>query len=222
MRTNTIRLLTAVTVAALPAVALGSTAHAGGATQDQDIRTAYVQWVGTGGVPGLPGGTVHRAVVTASDDVLTPGVDSASGRLEAWTCPAGVTPPDLFTAGDPDAPPTPCVFEGARDLEFTSATLVVGRGLAKARLTGSAHAVDATGGPAADTLPVDVTWTATGPVVSDSDRFQWVDEAGRHWIRTTVAARDARATGTVGAESLEGAQWQLSVLQSQVDRLSLR
>jgi hypothetical protein len=158
-------------------------------------------------------------VVAATDDLATTGLDAPSGRIEAWTCPDGVEPPALYEVGDPEAPPTPCTFVGARDLELGSGVLSVRAGLVGARLTGSAQAIDPDGGAGPVAMDIDLTFLATGRLVTDTSTHRWVDESGRHSIRTTVALRDARASGSVGAVAVGGATWQLTNLHSQVDRV---
>ncbi|MGW5242123.1 hypothetical protein ACWEOW_24600 [Monashia sp. NPDC004114] len=220
MRTSTIRWLCTAGIGALPILALSSPAHAGGAISDQDLRMAYVQWLDTGGVPGMLGGNVYRGVVAATDDLATPGLDAPSGRLEAWTCPPGVEPPALGEVGNPEAPPTECAFEGARDLDLDSGVLSVRPALTGARLVGSARAIDPAGVAGPTAVGIDLTFTATSPLVTDTLTNHWVDETGRpHTARVTVARRDAQATGWVGSVAVGSAAQQLTDLGSQVDRI---
>jgi hypothetical protein len=200
MRHITRRAVSAAVIAAAPLVAAASTAHAGGPTQDSLSRTAHVEWVDRGSVPGLFGGNVHRGVISVTDDASTRGTDSFTGRIEDWRCPAGVVPPELFLVDEPGPTPGPCAFRGARDLDVPSGLATFGGSISAAHLTGTARATNVYGSGPAVRMPVDLRFRGLAPVEQDVLVDSWVDDDGTTvTLRTTLTSRGAAVHGRVGS-----------------------
>lgn len=222
-RTLAARSLVAAAFAVAPVLVMTSTAHAGGARQNTDFRDASVNWVERGSLPGLFGGNVHRGVVFVSDDLLTPGVDTMTGRIEDWRCPAGVVPPELYVVEEPESAPTPCTFRGARELTFADGSATFRRDLTGARVTGTSRATDVAGARAAVSLPVDLTFRGLRPV----ERTEWVDsfvddDGSTVTHRITLASRPASVRGRVGSDRLGDERTDVVVgrLHSQKDEIT--
>lgn len=203
MRKNIIRVATIAVLGVAPLVAATTSAQAGGAGDDYFVKTATTEWLDRGSVPGLLGGNVHRGVISTSDDQATPGWDNLNGWLEAWTCPAGAPVPPLFSRDDPEAPPTTCTFQGARELTFSSGAVTYGKKLRSAHITGTAIAADPSGTNPAVLLPVDVTLRAEGRAETYVDVNRYVEDDGtKVTIRSTIVHRTATVSGTVGTLGL--------------------
>lgn len=196
---NKIRAAAVIAVGALSLTMAGTAAQAGGAKQDRLEKRAGTVWVDRGPVTALFGGNVHRGVISTADDVSTLGFGYLDGRLEAWSCPAGVTVPELYSHGEPEAPPTECVYRGARELSFRGATVTYGKNLSSARITGTAIARDPSGLRLTVRLPVDITLQSEGPTHQDVSVERYVEEDGtRVTHRSTITTRPATVSGRVG------------------------
>lgn len=203
MRKNTIvKVATIAVLGAIPIVAAGGAAQAGGAHEDRYVKHAYAQWVERGASSFIPG-NVYRAVITADDDLSTAGPDGLDGRIEGWQCPTGVQPPKLFSGDEPDAPATPCRATGVRKVSFTpSATLTFGARLSSAHLQGTAIAYDPTGAQAPTRFPVDLMLKAGELTEKSVSVNRWTEDGVEVTHRTTVINRDATVRGKVGAAGI--------------------
>lgn len=206
MRKSTIIKVAAVAVlGAVPLVAAGSTAQAGGAVDDYYFKTTHAQWLERGASP-LVGGNVHRGVVYGFLDVYgqqpnpdAPATPKLSGRIEGWQCPTGVQPPKLFAGGQSGA--TPCRPTGVRDLSFPRAgEVTLAPRLVSGHVHGIAVAIDPTGARGPVRVPVDLALTGTGSIETSVNVQTWTEDGVQVTNRTTYRNRDADVRGKVGAD----------------------
>lgn len=193
------RTLGAAALCVTAVVGLSASAQAGGSRVDHHETHASASWTDRGAVAGLLGGTVHRGVVFASDDLATAGTDVVTGRLEAWSCPAGAVVPQLYSHEDPDAEATACTYRGARDLVFGAARATFASPRRSATIEGRAVAVDPSGARADVAVQVSLQLQARGAARTDVQTTPVVAPDGTaQTLTTTLVDQRATVRGTVG------------------------
>ncbi len=146
------------------------------------------------------------------------GTGDAYFWVETYQCPEGAHPWDGYEYEDPETGEwyyePACEWLGFRFGEGQDLAFAVDKKFAGATLSGTLSMVDEMTWEPAGESTVDLTWTGTGDLMSDSHRMRYRDADGTYRDRYSSQHRTASVDGTIGDLTFVAASGFLSSFSS--------